>query len=126
MIPLSKKDTAHFIRALCKKHDASPQYIIQCIRRNGIFLTDLTRLAYNDDMYYLHSITPPIPGPDVYSYVITVDGDALFSQSSLMGALTLANKLTQLLFPARSICVYHGERRIIEWQHIAVDIWIGR
>ena len=126
MIPLSRRDTAHFIRALCHRHDASPQYIIRKIQQEGMFITDLTRIAYCDGIYHIQSITSPLPGPNVYAYQIQVDGVMIFSQSSLMGALTVANKLTQLLFPAQHICVWHGTYRIIDWHQIAVGIWIGR
>jgi hypothetical protein len=116
---LSQRQVALILRELGKP----PRSVLEAL---PYVLYDTTVLDRIDGAYCLRSITPPLPGPELYHYVISVDNIPMFSQDSIHNARTLASKLCMVYVFAKDICVLDGERVLYRWARISVDQWIAK
>lgn len=119
MIPLTRRDTAYFVRALCRKQQVPISALLRKIHDDGVPLTDTITLCYLSGVYYLRSAKrATVQG----HYCVYVDTELYAQQLPRITAFALAEKLCQLLFQAREITVHYNGRCVLRWIRVPRSI----
>jgi len=101
LIPLTKREAARLLRALCLQHRVSPAAVVREIKDDGVPVSDVLILRYEDGIYFLQ---PIIEQEHLHHrFVIFIDGVPKLSRADWKAAYKLASDLCHVLPLAREI-----------------------